>query len=615
MITWNENTVTSPKVRTMLRTFEGHYPIQEKTSGLALTVKLDGEGMALTLADGEATIRGGTPRDVARGIGTLLTNADAENGEWREAAKFKTIGVMLDCCRNAVMKIDYLKEWLRRIAIMGCDMMMLYTKDTYELPDEPYFGYLRGRYSAAELRELDDYAAKLGVEMIACVQALGHLEPVLRWPAYGQVKDTSSVLLTTEEKSYELIGKIIDFWSGAFKSRRMHLGMDETHDLGRGRYMDLNGYRRGFDIYNDHLRRVVDMCADRGIDPMIWSDMYFRMGSPNQDYYDENAVIPKDVIEKIPRDVQLVYWDYYHEKADFYGEWIRRHVDLGFKPFMASAVWTWPVLWCNHDKTVATTFPCVDACEKASVDEIVFTMWGDDGGYCDWSSAQAGLTHVLEKMHGGDMSLEGLERRFDSVCGGSFKAHLTASQTTDLSDSDDNVMAASLLWDDPLLKIYWKERAGKVDSYWEKQLKRYRRIASRLDGLKAGRAGDIKHARAIADLLALKIDLGLRLEKAYETRTQSELRDVRGRIPDMLAAVEQLASSFRRQWYERNKTFGFEVMQIRLAGQTARYEELAKRIDALLAGEVADIPELDEQADSQGVRCQYRDLATASVYL
>ena len=35
---------------------------------------------------------------------------------------------------------------------------MMYTEDTYEVPGQPYFGYQRGRYSADELRALDDYA-------------------------------------------------------------------------------------------------------------------------------------------------------------------------------------------------------------------------------------------------------------------------------------------------------------------------------------------------------------------------------------------------------------------------------------------------------------------------
>ena len=40
-----------------------------------------------------------------------------------------------------------------RIAMMGYNMAMIYTKDAYQLPDEPYFGYMRGAYSMEEIRE------------------------------------------------------------------------------------------------------------------------------------------------------------------------------------------------------------------------------------------------------------------------------------------------------------------------------------------------------------------------------------------------------------------------------------------------------------------------------
>ena len=59
-------------------------------------------------------------------------------------------------------------------------MAMLYTEETYELPGEPHFGYLRGRYTADELREIDRVADRLGIEMIGCIQTLGHLGHLLR---------------------------------------------------------------------------------------------------------------------------------------------------------------------------------------------------------------------------------------------------------------------------------------------------------------------------------------------------------------------------------------------------------------------------------------------------
>ena len=53
---------------------------------------------------------------------------------------------------------------------MGYNTLMYYTEDTYEVKDEPYFGYLRGRFTADELRELDAYAAN-GVTVTGNVRA------------------------------------------------------------------------------------------------------------------------------------------------------------------------------------------------------------------------------------------------------------------------------------------------------------------------------------------------------------------------------------------------------------------------------------------------------------
>ncbi len=40
---------------------------------------------------------------------------------------------------------------------------MHYTEDTYEVDGEPFFGYMRGRYTKAEMKEIDAFAEELGV--------------------------------------------------------------------------------------------------------------------------------------------------------------------------------------------------------------------------------------------------------------------------------------------------------------------------------------------------------------------------------------------------------------------------------------------------------------------
>src|SRR5699024_6514128 len=111
---------------------------------------------------------------------------------------------------------------------MGFDSAMLYMEDTYEVKEEPYFGYMRGRYSEGELRALDDYADQFGIELIPCIQTLAHLEEFLKWNAASRYKDTRGALLLESDATYELLENMIHSVSKPFRSKRIHIGMDEA---------------------------------------------------------------------------------------------------------------------------------------------------------------------------------------------------------------------------------------------------------------------------------------------------------------------------------------------------------------------------------------------------
>ena len=72
----------------------------------------------------------------------------------------KMLGVMLDCSRNAVMRVETVKKYAEIIKQMGYNTLMLYTEDTYEVNNQPFFGHLRGRYSKAEIKEMDSFVKK-----------------------------------------------------------------------------------------------------------------------------------------------------------------------------------------------------------------------------------------------------------------------------------------------------------------------------------------------------------------------------------------------------------------------------------------------------------------------
>ena len=120
---------------------------------------------------------------------------------------FKSNGLMHDCSRNGVLNINQAKEMIMVSALFGLNQFMLYTEDTYEIEDEPFFGYMRGRYTKEELKDLVAYSNSFGVELIPCIQTLSHLAAALKWPAFSNIADTGNTLLAGHEPTYVFIEK------------------------------------------------------------------------------------------------------------------------------------------------------------------------------------------------------------------------------------------------------------------------------------------------------------------------------------------------------------------------------------------------------------------------
>lgn len=507
----------------------------------------------------------------ARGIGGALAGLTGE-----EHSPFATLGIMIDLSRNLTMTVPTLKSWFRRLALAGYNTVMLYCEDTYELENEPVFGYMRGRYTSEEIRELDAFAARLGLELVGCIQTLGHMEQILQWSQYQLVRDTNSVLLADRPETFSLIEKMLDFWSRSLASRRIHIGMDETHDLGRGVFLDRYGYERGFDIFNRHLNRVNALCRERGLEPMIWSDMYFRLSNPDQEYYDCTSPIPDDVREAIPRNVQLVYWDYYHADAETYSAMIRRHRELGFEPVMASGVWTWPTLWYDHVKTAETVPPCIEACRRERIEELIFTLWGDDGAFCDLNSALAGVFYASDLAWGGDGKAR-TAARFNAVCApADYTSYLAAAKMNALQTGTDGrkmkIFSSYLIWDDPLQGIAfagYRRSNPRFDSELVAGLEKIRSVLEASGGDSEDR--DLLHACNIVNLLIVKLRFHAELNAAYTRNDPAALRKIaQTAIPGLAAAVRRFDASFRAQWMRCAKPFGLERIQARNAALIAR---------------------------------------------
>ena len=571
--------------------------------------------------NGGALIRYNTISAAARGIGSALAGIAG-----RQSTPFTMLGVMLDFSRNIVFTLPMLEKVFRRLALLGFNTVFLYCEDTYELPDEPAFGMMRGRYTAEEVRAMDDMAAKVGIELIGCIQTLGHMGQVLRWRyTYGKITDTSSVMMVENEKTHKLIGKMLDFWRDNLRSRRIHVGMDETHDLGRGRYMDQKGFTPPFELFTNHLNQVVKACSQRGLKPMIWSDMFFRLGNPEQAYYDLDSKIPESVRKAIPREVELVYWDYYNVDQDFYEKFIDMHRELGGEPLMGAGVWIWSRLWYDHIHGSIANRACINGCRSKKLKEIFFTMWGDDGAICHWDSAWTGLTEAADLAYGVD-NADITAQRYKALTNGDYFINQLPGllhRATDLSGKEFDVKSChnsdlAIFWDDILLGLGYRNLRVMDKNLPDRMIADFSAIVEKLTPYRGDRSGgNLEYGYLISKLLRDKLLCRQELERAYFAGDKAALKALADeKLPELAALMDEVMKEFRKQWLDAAKVFGLETMQHRMGGVKERIYEASLRINEYVAGVYDKLEELEAPLQDVPERMMiYCDIASGSIYV
>jgi len=571
--------------------------------GLPVRVERNFDGIEVQLQDGRGLIRFAEQIHFFRALGLFIEAAQrADQFKLEEKPQFTTIGVMVDMSRNAVMTVDSIGTLLREMAIMGLNTLMLYTEDTYTIEAEPYFGYMRGRYTPQELETCADYAEALGIEIIPCIQTLAHLEQFLKWSAGGRdFVDTNGVLLVGSDATYQLIEKMIESISVPLRSKRIHIGMDEALGVGRGRYLDLHGHHNGFDIFSRHLSKVLEITARRNLKPMIWSDMYFRVASKTHDYYDLNAVIPDEVKRTVPPGVQLVYWDYYNEDETFYDEYIQRHKELNPDVIFAGGAWTWNGIGVSYGKVFSSANAALNSCKKQGVKQVILTLWADDGAENNLFSALLALQLYAEHGYARELEMDKLRRRVQFCTGVEFDAFMDLKYLDEtpgtLPGNCEFVSPANpskfLLWQDVLIGLFDKHIEGLDMSAHYTQLEEKLRIHK--DNHPAW-ASLFDVPQKLCAVLQNKSDLGLRIKAAYDRGDRSTLGKIATEeIPELVRRVRALRLAHRAQWLSTYKPFGWEVLDIRYGGILARLESAADRLSDFVQGRVGCIEELEAE--------------------
>ncbi|MCQ2427094.1 MAG: beta-N-acetylhexosaminidase [Clostridia bacterium] len=503
---------------------------------------------------------------------------------------------MVDESRNAVMNHDGIRHLVRTLAALGYDSLMLYTEDTYEVPGYPYFGHMRGRFSEKELREIDDYAFSFGIEVIPCIQTLAHLATAIRWPGLRAFSDTGDILLAGDDRTYAFVRACLETCSRCFRSRRINIGMDEAHSLGLGTYLKKHGYRKASDIMLEHLGVVAGICKELGLAPMMWSDMFFRMAFGGA-YYVREGEIAQDIMDKVPENVTLVYWDYYSLDTQRVDHMLDCHLKFSNPVAFAGGAWKWSCIAPHNKFSLVSTKLQLDSCATHGIGQVIVTGWGDNGGEAAQFSTLPVLLYYAERLYAGhDVDETLLKKRSVQVFGAEWDDLLLFDLPNDMPGTAAGEVSHPvnpckyLLYNDPLEGLFDKHMDDDVSAQYASFAK------SLLAHASDKRWGYIYNSLGtLCDLLAVKADLGVRITAAYKAGDKTALRELATSvIPACIAKLDVFTAAFRKQWYTENKHFGFGNEEIRLGGLKGRLESAKMRIEEYISGETDVIEELDE---------------------
>jgi hypothetical protein len=509
---------------------------------------------------------------ILRGHGAALWT-----GTVRDWPAMKVRGVHDDLSRGPFPTLAFQKHQLDVFASRKINLYSPYFEHTLAYSGEPLAAPPGGSLSRDDARELVAYATRLHITVVPEQEAFGHLHHVLQYEKYSDLAETphGHVLAPGQTGSLPLIGSW--FWQIAedFPSPYLHIGADETFELGTGRTKD-DVTKRGLGpVYADFLRAIHSQLAPLGRRLLFWGDVAWSDAS---------------AIAGLPKDMIAIPWIYWHE--DSYDANITPFAKVGMETWVTPGDANWNVVYPLGKTALDNISGFVEAGQRLGSAGEMTAVWDDDGeglfnldwygvlfsAAAGWEPAKKDLT-VLQAEYvptfGATFYNDG-SGRIDEAQG-----ELLATESG--PDAVDNSDLA--FWLDPFseagAKWYAKfgARVPAARKHAERAIELIEFVKADTPGLREREALDaMEMAARRIDLIGMKAQLAAEMESAY--RRAYELKDdkshaaearellysissMNGRCQDLRDAYSMLKGLYRQAWLAENRPYWLDNVLVR----------------------------------------------------
>ncbi len=482
---------------------------------------------------------------------------------------FAVRGVMLDISRDRVPSMEQMLRTVDLLASLKYNHLELYTEHVfaYKGHEEVWSGW--SPMTADEIREIDAYCTKLGIELVANQNCFGHLGKWLKLPKYRDLAETHGdwmfdgawpmsgafSLCPTDPRSIELVRDMLTQLMPCFKSPLVNIGCDETFDIEFGRSKDACKQRGRETVYTDFVRQICEIVTRSGRRPMFWADI---------------ALSHPECLQTLPTELVSLAWGY--EPDAPFEKWCEAGRAGGREVWVCPGTSTWRTITGRSTERRENLRAAALGGVAGGAAGILVTDWGDTGHHQQWPVTAHGLAQGAEAAWSGCRAGKGDLDVTDAT-----SLHVHSDRTLragrwleELGDADlvlretcgqlsrpdrTRLRNQTALFIDLLKKHAEQTDVGSVED-WEATSKRLKELAARVptgmgDLVDAEFAHTIRFAQIAADRGAWRRKQG--------GLTAQERQNLRERLEGVMA-------EHRRTWLARSRAGGLEASCGHLTG-------------------------------------------------
>jgi hexosaminidase len=550
------------------------------------------EGYVITPDGNRIVVIGATSAGVFYGAQTVkqIVSGDGDEARLyratiRDWPAMRYRGFHDDLSRGPVPTLEFQKKQIRTLAAYKVNVFSPYFEHTLAYSSNPLIAPPGGALTHSDIKELVAYATQYHVDIIPEQEAFGHLHHILKYEIYSPLAETphGHVLAPGQPGSLPLIRQMFAEIDSLFPSRFVHLGADETFELGRGQTAERVKTEGIGAVYLGFLTQIEAVLKPSGKRFLFWGDV--AMNHP-------------DLVKTLPKDLIAVAWTYDPDTS--FTRFLAPFRDAGMETWVAPGVNSWNRVYPDNAMALPNIQGFVRDGQRLGSTGVLNTSWDDDGEalfnqtwYGDLFGAAAGwqlgqsnidtFASSYGRVFHGDLTgkIDEAQRKITAA-----HALLRAGQVGDASDY--------LFWLDP-----WSDEGRSMAQRIRPYTHDLRILAESALVLIAQAEPKITRERDALDALSLgarKIDfIGMKFQfaddvvamydRAADTTSKSPGRDLNdiigsnGRLEDLRDGYALIRDLYEKAWLRENRPYWLHNVLARYDLATQMWIDRANRID------------------------------------